>query len=149
MKQQLQSYQLKLQILETKYHKAVGLNQTNQETICELNNKLKRAFEKSSSSAELLVNLLSNHLHTSIGLVNESRNLQQDNKSVDRLTNFQLEFTKNLDEYKQQLETNLQNYQSQVGNIVNEDLTNYISTFQKILIIYYHFNKNFITRLLK
>lgn len=131
LKQQLQSYQLKLQILETKYHKAVGLNQTNQETICELNNKLKRAFEKSSSSAELLVNLLSNHLHTSIGLVNESRNLQQDNKSVDQLTNFQLEFTKNLDEYKQQLETNLQNYQSQVGNIVNEDLTNYISTFQK------------------
>ena len=110
---------------------------------------MKRAFEKSSSSAELLVNLLSNHLHTSIELVNESRNLQQDNKSVDRLTNFQLEFTKNLDEYKQQLETNLQNYQSQVGNIVNEDLTNYISTFQKILIIYYHFNKNFITRLLK
>ncbi|KAF6066730.1 Kinesin motor domain family protein [Candida albicans] len=83
LKQQLQSYQSKLQILETKYHKAVGLNQTNQETICELNNKLKRAFEKSSN------------------------------------------------EYKQQLETNLQNYQSQVGNIVNEDLTNYISTFQK------------------
>lgn len=146
MKQQLQSYQLKLQILETKYHKAVGLNQTNQETIYELNNKLKRAFEKSSSSAELLVNLLSNHLHTSIGLVNDSRNLQQDNKSVDQLNNFQLEFIKNLDEYKQQLGKNLQDYQLQVGNIVNEDLTNYISTFQQNFDNLLSFQQEFYTK---
>lgn len=131
LKQELLAYKSKLNTIEKKYRQAVNTNNDNEATINALNEKLKRAFEKSSSSANLLVNLLSNHLRSSIGYLNNIKKLQAGNDSAESLTSFELQLGKQLFEYQSQVEEQVKEYQKNVGDVINQDLTDYITTFKQ------------------
>lgn len=124
----------------------MNTNNDNQATISALNEKLKRAFEKSSSSANMLVNLLSNHLKSSIGYLGDIKKLQTDNDSVDELTNFESELGKQLHDYQTQIDVQVKEYQKNVGEVMNQDLTNYITTFKQNFDNLLTFQQDFYTR---
>lgn len=146
LKQEILGYKTKLNTIEKKYRQAVNTNNDNQATISALNEKLKRAFEKSSSSANMLVNLLSNHLKSSIGYLGDIKKLQTDNDSVDELTNFESELGKQLHDYQTQIDVQVKEYQKNVGEVMNQDLTNYITTFKQNFDNLLTFQQDFYTR---
>ncbi|RCK62636.1 Kinesin-like protein CIN8 [Candida viswanathii] len=146
LKQDVQGYKTRLSAIEKKYRQAVSANNDNQVTINALNEKLKRAFEKSSSSANMLVNLLSNHLRSSIGYLSDIKKLHADNDTVQRLTSFESELGKQLSDYKTQVETQVQEYQKSVGDVLNLDLTDYITTFKQNFDHLLIFQQDFYTR---
>lgn len=146
LKQEILGYKTKLNTIEKKYRQAVNTNNDNQATISALNEKLKRAFEKSSSSANMLVNLLSNHLKSSIGYLGDIKKLQTDNDSVDELTNFGSELGKQLHDYQTQIDVQVKEYQKNVGEVMNQDLTNYITTFKQNFDNLLTFQQDFYTR---
>ncbi|EMG48831.1 hypothetical protein G210_0537 [Candida maltosa Xu316] len=130
LKREVEEYKAKLNIMDNKYREAVNLNQTNEQTITDLNEKLKRAFKKSSDSAKMLMNLLSTHLSASVDIIKKSQTLQSTNKFADELSTFEGELTRRLSEYQKSLQIKVEQYQQDVENVVNRDLTSYIGVFQ-------------------
>ncbi|CAI5756063.1 unnamed protein product [Candida verbasci] len=97
--------------------------------INKLNGQVNKVLEKSSNSATILVNLLSDHLNSSINLLNNTLNLNNQENAT-KLSNFQVEFKKKLNKYKQNLQSSIKSYQSKVDSVINKDVQEVIFIFQ-------------------
>ncbi|CCG23154.1 Kip1 protein [Candida orthopsilosis Co 90-125] len=128
-KSQNENLSQKAGVIESKLQDASSKLSHRDATINSLTAKLKSVLEKSSTSATMLTTLLSNHLNASLNLLRDTITMQSSSTSVGTVDDFQKKFLKELQCFKDDIQSKLQSYQKNLDEKVNEDL---LSTFDSL-----------------
>ncbi|KAI5954593.1 CIN8 [Candida jiufengensis] len=120
----------KLEALESKHKLSVQASARKDLTIDSLNGKLNQISEKSSNSAVLLMNLFSNHLSSSINMINDSLSIQSGTGTSKRLNELQNQLQSNLHNYKENLEQKIEYYQNNIQTLATKDLSDIFNSFK-------------------
>ncbi|KAI5962360.1 CIN8 [Candida pseudojiufengensis] len=123
----------KLEELEAEHQQDLQSNTRKDMMIDSLNGKLNQISQKSSNSAVLLMNLFSNHLSSSIDLINDSLNIQSTSAVSKRLDDLQNELQLDVQTYTNNLKLKLQSHQNDFKNNAVEDLGQMISSVEDML----------------
>ncbi|KAI5969608.1 CIN8 [Candida margitis] len=121
----------KVGIIESKLQDALTKLSQRDQTINSLTGKLKQVLEKSSNSATMLITLFSNHLNASVNLLRDTIAMQSGSTSASSINEFQEKFSKDLQEFRDDLQSRTHSFQEHIQGKLTEDLQTTFDSLQE------------------